>query len=243
MIRLENIWKTFVMGEETLHALKAITETISAGEHIAIMGPSGSGKSTLLNILGCLDRPSQGTYFFEEREVDILDPDELARIRLHKIGFIFQSFHLVPRLDALANIELPMTLAELPRTERQKRALEALRSVGLEAWANHRPSELSGGQKQRVAIARAIAMQPRMILADEPTGNLDTQSGEQILAILEELRQQGITLAVVTHDPAVAKRADRILALRDGEIVQRISASEFTEASAITISGKSGALP
>ena len=243
MIRLENIWKTFVMGEETLHALKAITETISAGEHIAIMGPSGSGKSTLLNILGCLDRPSQGTYFFEEREVDILDPDELARIRLHKIGFIFQSFHLVPRLDALANIELPMTLAELPRTERQKRALEALRSVGLEAWANHRPSELSGGQKQRVAIARAIAMQPRMILADEPTGNLDTQSGEQILAILEELRQQGITLAVVTHDPAVAKRADRILALRDGEIVQRISASEFTDASAITISGKSGALP
>jgi len=240
VIRLENIWKTFVMGEETLHALKAVTETISAGEHIAIMGPSGSGKSTLLNILGCLDRPSQGTYFFEEREVDILDPDELARIRLHEIGFIFQSFHLVPRLDALANIALPMTLAEIPRTERQKRSLEALRSVGLEAWANHRPSELSGGQKQRVAIARAIAMHPRMLLADEPTGNLDTQSGEQILAILEELRQQGITLAVVTHDPAVAKRADRILALRDGEIVQRISASEFTDASASTISSKSG---
>ena len=241
MIRLENIWKTFVMGEETLHALKAVTETISAGEHIAIMGPSGSGKSTLLNILGCLDRPSQGTYFFEEREVDALDPDELARIRLHEIGFIFQSFHLVPRLDALANIELPMTLAELSRTERRERALDALRYVGLEAWANHRPSELSGGQKQRVAIARAITMQPRILLADEPTGNLDTQSGEQILEILEGLSQRGITLAVVTHDPAVAKRADRILELRDGEIVQRVSASEFTDASALSLGGASRA--
>jgi putative ABC transport system ATP-binding protein len=243
VIRLENIWKTFVMGEETLHALKAVTETISAGEHIAIMGPSGSGKSTLLNILGCLDRPSQGTYFFEGLEVEALDPDELARIRLHEIGFIFQSFHLIPRLDALANIELPMTLAELPRTERKKRALDALGSVGLEAWANHRPSELSGGQKQRVAIARAIAMQPRMLLADEPTGNLDTQSGEQILEILEALSRQGITLAVVTHDPAVARHADRILALRDGEIVQRLSAAEFTDASALSISGKTEVHP
>jgi len=241
VIRLENIWKTFVMGEETLHALKAVTETISTGEHIAIMGPSGSGKSTLLNILGCLDRPSQGTYFFEEREVDALDPDELARIRLHEIGFVFQSFHLVPRLNALANIELPMTLAELSRTERRERALDALRSVGLEAWANHRPSELSGGQKQRVAIARAITMQPRILLADEPTGNLDTQSGEQILEILEGLSQRGITLAVVTHDPAVAKRADRILELRDGEIVQRVSASEFTAAAALSLGGPSGA--
>jgi putative ABC transport system ATP-binding protein len=243
VIRLENIWKTFVMGEETLHALKAVTETISNGEHIAIMGPSGSGKSTLLNILGCLDRPSRGTYFFDEREVEALDPDELARIRLHEIGFIFQSFHLVPRLDALANIELPMTLAELSRTERKKKALDALRSVGLEAWANHRPSELSGGQKQRVAIARAIVMQPRILLADEPTGNLDTQSGEQILAILEGLSQRGITLAVVTHDPAVARRADRILSLRDGEIVQRISAAEFTDASALSIGGQPGVPP
>jgi putative ABC transport system ATP-binding protein len=241
VIRLENIWKTFVMGEETLHALKDVTETISAGEHIAIVGPSGSGKSTLLNILGCLDRPTQGKYLFEDREVENLGPDELARIRLHEIGFIFQSFHLIPRLDALANIELPMILAEFPRAERKKLALDALRSVGLEAWADHRPSELSGGQKQRVAIARAIAMQPRILLADEPTGNLDTQSGEQILAILEELRQQGITLVVVTHDPAVARRADRILALRDGEIVQRLSASEFTDTSALSISAEPGA--
>jgi putative ABC transport system ATP-binding protein len=207
------------------------------------MGPSGSGKSTLLNILGCLDRPTQGRYFFEGREVEILDPDELARIRLYEIGFIFQSFHLIPRLDALANIELPMILAKLSRTERRKRALDALRSVGLEAWADHRPSELSGGQKQRVAIARAIAMKPRILLADEPTGNLDTQSGEQILAILEDLRQQGITLAVVTHDPAVARHADRILALRDGEIVQRLSAAEFTDASALSISGKTEVHP
>ncbi len=243
MIRLENVWKTFVMGEETLHALKDVSEIISAGEHIAIMGPSGSGKSTLLNILGCLDRPSKGAYFFEDRAVENLGPDELSQIRLHEIGFIFQSFHLIPRLDALANIELPMTLAEIPRSKRKQLALEALRSVGLEAWADHRPSQLSGGQKQRVAIARAIAMRPRLLLADEPTGNLDTQSGEQILAILEELNQQGITLAVVTHDPAVASRADRILALRDGEIIQRIAASEFTDTSALSVIGKTEAQP
>ncbi|HXV36825.1 MAG TPA: ABC transporter ATP-binding protein [Myxococcota bacterium] len=230
MIRLEDIWRSFEMGEETVHALKAIHETIAAGEHIAIIGPSGSGKSTLLNILGCLDRPTRGQYFFDGRAVEALDPDELARIRLNEIGFIFQSFHLVPRFDAIANIELPMTLAGVPRAERRDRARAALESVGLGDRAGHRPAELSGGQKQRVAIARATAMQPRLLLADEPTGNLDTHSGEQILALLEALNEKGHTLAVVTHDPEVARRADRILEMRDGEIRRRLSAAEFSAA-------------
>jgi len=221
------------MGEQTLHALKAVTEEISAGEHVAIIGPSGSGKSTLLNILGCLDKPSRGQYFFDGRAIEALDPDELAQLRLNQVGFIFQSFHLVPRLDALANIELPMTLAGIARTERLERAREALESVGLGDRASHRPAELSGGQKQRVAIARATSMRPRLLLADEPTGNLDTQSGEQILEMLEELNQKGITLAVVTHDPEVARRADRILEMRDGEIVRRISAAEVSDANPI----------
>ena len=216
------------MGEQTLHALKDVTETFSAGGYVAIIGPSGSGKSTLLNILGCLDKPSRGQYFFDSRAIEALDPDELAQLRLNEIGFIFQSFHLVPRLDATANIELPMTLAGIARAERSERAREALESVGLGDRAKHRPAELSGGQKQRVAIARAVSMQPRLLLADEPTGNLDTQSGEQILDMLEELNQKGITLAVVTHDPEVAKRADRVLEMRDGEIVRRISVAEVS---------------
>ncbi len=233
MIRLADIWRTFEIGEQTLHALKAVTEEVLAGEHIAIIGPSGSGKSTLLNILGCLDKPSRGQYFFDGRAIEALDPDELAQLRLNEVGFIFQSFHLVPRLDALANIELPMTFAGIARTERLERAREALESVGLGDRASHRPAELSGGQKQRVAIARATSMQPRLLLADEPTGNLDTQSGEQILDMLEELNQKGITLAVVTHDPEVARRAGRILEMRDGEIVRRISAAEVSDANPI----------
>ena len=229
MIRLENIWKTFVMGDHELHALKDVSETIAAGEHLAIIGPSGSGKSTLLNILGCLDRPSRGAYFFQDRAVEGLDPDDLARIRLHEIGFIFQSFHLVPRLDATANVEMPMILAGLPRAERRQRALEALASVGLDDRARHRPAELSGGQKQRVAIARALAMQPSLLLADEPTGNLDSRSGAQILDILDGLNERGITLAVVTHDPDVANRARRVIEMRDGEIARRILTADVTE--------------
>jgi putative ABC transport system ATP-binding protein len=233
VIRLEDIWRTFVMGEQTLHALKAVSETIPTGEHVAIIGPSGSGKSTLLNILGCLDKPSRGRYFFNDRAVEQLDPDELAQLRLNEIGFVFQSFHLVPRLDATANIELPMTLAGVARAERKERALAALESVGLGDRARHRPAELSGGQKQRVAIARAVSMRPRLLLADEPTGNLDTQSGEQILDMLDELNDQGITLAVVTHDPEVARRADRVLEMRDGEIVRRLSSAEVSDANPI----------
>jgi ABC-type lipoprotein export system ATPase subunit len=227
VIRLEDIWRTFVMGEQTLHALKSVNETITAGEHVAIIGPSGSGKSTLLNILGCLDKPSKGQYFFDDRAVEELDPDELAQLRLNEIGFIFQSFHLVPRMDAVANVELPMTLAGIARAERKARALEALDAVGLGDRSSHRPAELSGGQKQRVAIARAITMQPKLLLADEPTGNLDTQSGVQVLHLLEQLNQKGITIAVVTHDPEVASHADRVLEMRDGEIVRRISGGEI----------------
>jgi putative ABC transport system ATP-binding protein len=243
VIRLEDIWRTFVMGEQTLHALKAVTEEISAGEHVAIIGPSGSGKSTLLNILGCLDKPSRGQYFFDGRAIEALDPDELAQLRLNEIGFIFQSFHLVPRMDAISNIELPMTLAGIARSERLKRAREALESVGLSDRAGHRPAELSGGEKQRVAIARAISMQPRLLLADEPTGNLDTRSGVQILGLLEALNQQGITLAVVTHDPEVAKHADRVLEMRDGEIVRKLSAADVSDADPIFDRGHSRARP
>ncbi len=231
------------MGEQTLHALQAVTEEFSAGEHVAIIGPSGSGKSTLLNILGCLDKPTRGQYFFDGQAVEGLDSDELAQLRLNEIGFIFQSFHLVPRLDAIANIELPMTLAGIARAERRERAREVLESVGLGDWAGHRPAELSGGQKQRVAIARAISMQPRLMLADEPTGNLDTRSGSQVLDLLEELNRKGITLAVVTHDPEVARRAGRILEMRDGEIVQRLSAAEISAANPIFDRGRSGARP
>jgi putative ABC transport system ATP-binding protein len=243
VIRLEDIWRTFVMGDQSLHALKAVTETISSGEHVAIIGPSGSGKSTLLNILGCLDKPTRGQYFFDDRAIEALDPDELAQLRLNEIGFIFQAFHLVPRLDATANIELPMILAGISRKERSERAREALESVGLGDRASHRPAELSGGQKQRVAIARAVSMQPRLLLADEPTGNLDTHSGEQILDMLDELNRKGITLAVVTHDPEVARRADRVLEMRDGEIVRRISAAEVSDANPIFDRSRGGKRP
>jgi len=243
VIRLEDIWRTFVMGDQSLHALKAVTETFSAGGHVAIIGPSGSGKSTLLNILGCLDKPTRGQYFFDDRAIEALEPDELAQLRLNEIGFVFQSFHLVPRLDATANIELPMTLAGISRNERSERAREALESVGLGDRAKHRPAELSGGQKQRVAIARAISMQPRLLLADEPTGNLDTHSGEQILDMLQELNQKGITLAVVTHDPEVARRANRVLEMRDGEIVRRISAAEVSDANPIFDRSRGGNRP
>jgi len=231
------------MGDQSLHALKAVTETIAAGEHVAIIGPSGSGKSTLLNILGCLDKPTRGQYFFDDRAIEALDPDELAQLRLNEIGFIFQAFHLVPRLDATADIELPMILAGISRKERSERAREALESVGLGDRASHRPAELSGGQKQRVAIARAISMRPRLLLADEPTGNLDTHSGYQILDMLDELNRKGITLAVVTHDPEVARRADRVLEMRDGEIVRRISAAEVSDANPIFDRSRGGSRP
>jgi putative ABC transport system ATP-binding protein len=233
MIRVEDLWRTYTMGEEELHALRAVSEDISDGEHVAIMGPSGSGKSTLLNIIGCLDSPTRGHYQLDGREVATLDSDELAHVRLNRIGFIFQTFHLVPRLSALENVELPMVFAGVPPSERRKRAEEALETVGLSPWARHRPSELSGGQKQRVAISRAVIMGPGLLLADEPTGNLDTRSGQQVLELLDRLNDEGKTLLVVTHDPNVARRADRVLVLRDGEIVRRVEATAVADLAAL----------
>jgi len=226
MIRVDDLWRTYEMGGQQLHALAGVDEEIRDGEHVAIMGPSGSGKSTLLNVLGCLDSPSQGRYFLAGEDVAKLSDEALAETRLRRIGFIFQSFHLVPRLTALENIELPMIFAGLAPAERRRRAGAALEAVGLTDWAGHKPSELSGGQKQRIAIARATIMGPDLLLADEPTGNLDSRSGKQVLDLLCERNREGRTLVVVTHDPGVARRADRVLVMRDGRIVRRVAGAE-----------------
>jgi len=227
MIRLEDLTREYRIGNEALRALDGITETVEEGEHVAIMGPSGSGKSTLLNILGCLDRPTSGRYELDGREVSRLGVGELSEIRRHKVGFIFQAYHLIARLDAAGNVELPMTFAGVSPSERRKRARETLAAVGLADRAHHRPDQLSGGERQRVAIARAISLRPRILLADEPTGNLDTTSGRQVLEILQGMNREGLTLLVVTHDPAVARRADRIVVLRDGKIVRRMASGEL----------------
>jgi len=220
MIELRDICRYFQMGDQEVKALDAVSFTIQAGEYVSIMGPSGSGKSTLLNVLGLLDRPSAGTYVLDGRETTALDDDELAVTRAHKIGFIFQSFHLVPRLTAFENIELPLVLAGVAPAERRERVDKLLASLGLKERAHHRPNELSGGQRQRVAIARAMIMQPRVLLADEPTGNLDHTSGADVIAAIEALNQRGITLLVVTHDAEVADRARRHIRMRDGRVVE-----------------------
>jgi putative ABC transport system ATP-binding protein len=229
VIRVEDLWRTYQMGDHELHALRAVNEEIEDGEHVAIMGPSGSGKSTLLNVLGCLDSPTRGSYHLAGQDVAGLADDELAEIRLRRIGFIFQSFHLVPRLTARQNIELPLIFAGKSPVERKELATAALASVDLLDRADHKPSELSGGQKQRVAIARATIMEPGLILADEPTGNLDSRSGAQVLGLLSDLHREGHTLIVVTHDPNVARRADRVLVMHDGEIVKRVSGADVTD--------------
>lgn len=229
MIRVEEIWRTYQMGDHELHALRGVSERIEDGEYVAIMGPSGSGKSTLLNLLGCLDSPSRGRYFLAEEDVAGLGDDELAETRLRRIGFIFQSFHLVPRLSAVQNVELPMIFAGLSPADRRARAEASLAAVGLSDRISHRPNELSGGQKQRVAIARATVMNPGLLLADEPTGNLDSRSGAQVLDLLAEMQAAGRTLVVVTHDPAVARRADRVVVLHDGEILKRVASAEVTD--------------
>jgi len=228
MIELADIWRSYTLGGETLHALAGVTETIEKGEHVAVMGPSGSGKSTLLNVIGCLDRPTRGTYRLDGREVSNLDDNELSLVRRNTIGFIFQSYHLVPRLDAAGNIELPMLFAEIPRAERRERVGAALEAVGIADRRGHRPAELSGGQRQRVAIARATIMKPSLLLADEPTGNLDSVSGRQVLELLDEMNAAGLTLLVVTHDPSVARRADRVLVLEDGRITRTLRGDEAT---------------
>jgi len=231
MIRLEGITRIYHLGDHVVHALSDVDETIETGEHVAIMGPSGSGKSTLLNLLGCLDRPTAGSYVFEGRETARCSPAELSEIRRHRIGFVFQSYHLVPRLDAAGNVELPMVFAGVPVDERRARAEEALRAVGLAARVHHRPNQLSGGERQRVAIARATIMRPSVLLADEPTGNLDTASGLQVLDLLDRRHAEGLTLVVVTHDPNVARRADRVLVLVDGRIVRRLAGSDVRDLS------------
>jgi putative ABC transport system ATP-binding protein len=219
MMQLSGICREYLVGAETVHALDGVDLTIGAGEYVSIMGPSGSGKSTLLNVLGLLDRPTSGTYRLQGEDVSGLDDDALAANRQRHIGFIFQFFHLIPRLTALENVELPLVLTGAAPRARRERAAGILESVGLKARSDHRPDQLSGGERQRVAIARAIVMQPSFLLADEPTGNLDSRSGGEIMQILEQLNRNGIALLIVTHDPGIGGRAKRHLTLRDGKIV------------------------
>ena len=219
MMQLRGICREYEVGGETVHALDHVDLTVQPGEYVSIMGPSGSGKSTLLNVLGLLDRPSSGTYVLQGEDVSKLDDDALAAKRQKHIGFIFQFFHLIPRLTALENVELPLVLAGAAPRERRERATQVLTSVGLGPRLRHRPDQLSGGERQRVAIGRAIIMQPSFLLADEPTGNLDSKSGGEIMQIVEDLHHKGIALLIVTHDPAIGSRAHRHLTLRDGKIV------------------------
>src|SRR4051812_19263352 len=218
VIDIDNITKHYVMGEETVHALRGVSLQIRRGEYLAIMGPSGSGKSTLMNMLGCLDTPSSGRYFFNGKDVSVMDDDELAAIRNHEIGFVFQTFNLLPRSTSLRNVELPLIYAGLDPETREERAAKALRDVGLGERLHHKPNELSGGQRQRVAIARALVNDPSIILADEPTGNLDSKTGEEIMALLETLYQRGNTVILVTHEADIAAHARRSVHLRDGLI-------------------------
>ncbi len=218
MIRLQGISREFLVGDQTIKAIRDIDLSLDGGEYVAIMGPSGSGKSTLLNVIGLLDRPTAGTYLLTEQDVTHLSDNDIAQIRQTKIGFVFQFFHLVPRLTAADNVALPMTLAGIPPAERRERVNAVLESLGLSERAHHRPDQLSGGQRQRVAIARAMVMNPEVILADEPTGNLDSKSGQDVLRILEGLNDQGIMLLVVTHDPDIGARAHRRIRIVDGDI-------------------------
>lgn len=218
MIKLQNICRYFQVGDETVHALDNVSLDIQQGDYISVMGPSGSGKSTLLNLLGLLDQGDSGTYQFEERELTTLSEEQRAQFRREKIGFIFQSFHLIPRLTAAENIGLPLTLAGIAPVARNSRVKQALESLDMADRANHRPAQLSGGQQQRVAIARAMIMHPPLLLADEPTGNLDSHSGREVIRTLETLNRDGVTLIVVTHDMQLGKRARRRISMVDGKI-------------------------
>ena len=218
LIETKDLWKTYVMGTEEIHALRGVAVMIERGEYVAIMGPSGSGKSTLMNIIGCLDTPTGGSYQLKGAEISSLTDDELARIRNKEIGFVFQTFNLLARADALHNVELPLVYAGYKHEERRRRAKEALELVGLGDRMKHRPNELSGGQRQRVAIARALVNKPSIILADEPTGNLDSATGEEIMAAFANIWEQGNTVILVTHEADIAQHARRVVRMRDGHI-------------------------
>jgi len=218
LIETRDLWKTYVMGGEEIHALRGVSIHIGRGEYVAIMGPSGSGKSTLMNLIGCLDTPSKGSYLLNDKEVASMNDDELARIRNEEIGFVFQTFNLLPRATALHNVELPLVYAGMPSKERVERARQALEKVELTARATHKPNELSGGQRQRVAIARALVNNPSILLADEPTGNLDSKTGAEIMALFERLHKAGNTIVLVTHEADVAAFAYRSIHIRDGQV-------------------------
>jgi putative ABC transport system ATP-binding protein len=221
VIVLRDLWRTYHVGDSDVHALRDVTLEISKGDYLAVMGPSGSGKSTLLNILGCLDRPTSGSYSFAGRDVGSLSDGERTRLRQSQIGFVFQFFHLLPRLTAQGNVELPMLFAGVARAERRARAASALAAVGLSERVHHRPDQLSGGQRQRVAIARAVVMEPELLLADEPTGNLDRASAVEVMELLGAMNEAGQTVVLVTHDPEVGSRARSAVRMDDGAIVER----------------------
>ncbi len=218
LIETRDLWKTYQMGSEEIHALQGVSMEIERGDYVAIMGPSGSGKSTLMNLIGCLDTPSQGSYFLNGKSVGQMNDDELARIRNEEIGFVFQTFNLLPRATALHNVELPLIYAGMPSDERQRQALEALMLVELTDRVSHRPNELSGGQRQRVAIARALVNNPSILLADDPTGNLDSKTGLEIMALFSRLHAADNTIILITHEASVAAHARRVIQLRDGRI-------------------------
>jgi putative ABC transport system ATP-binding protein len=218
LIRAADLWRTYVMGSEEIHALRGVSFTIAPGEYVAIMGPSGSGKSTLMNLIGCLDSPSKGDYILRGKNVSLMGDDELAEIRNREIGFVFQTFNLLPRASALHNVELPMVYAGVPKEDRLARARRSLEMVDLGDRVHHKPNELSGGQRQRVAIARALVMGPSILLADEPTGNLDSATGEEIMRLFEKLHSEGNTIILVTHERDIADHAHRTIHIRDGKI-------------------------
>jgi putative ABC transport system ATP-binding protein len=218
LIHAEDLWRTYVMGAEEIHALRGVSFEIMKGEYVAVMGPSGSGKSTLMNIIGCLDTPSKGRYVLHGNVVSEMDDDQLAAVRNREIGFVFQTFNLLPRATALHNVELPLVYAGVPKEERLEKARRALEMVDLGDRVNHRPNELSGGQRQRVAVARALVMGPAILLADEPTGNLDSATGEEIMRLFERLYTEGNTIILVTHERDIAEHAHRTIHIRDGQI-------------------------
>jgi putative ABC transport system ATP-binding protein len=218
LIETRDLWKTYQMGDELIHALRGVSITIERGEYVAIMGPSGSGKSTLMNLIGCLDTPSKGTYLLNGKEASQMNDNELARIRNEEIGFVFQTFNLLPRATALHNVELPLVYAGVSKKDRLERAKAALEKVELTSRMHHRPNELSGGQRQRVAIARALVNNPSILLADEPTGNLDSKTGVEIMALFERLHRAENTIILVTHEADIAAQAHRVIAIRDGSV-------------------------